>query len=146
MDNRSGSDQAGFVLPAVLLVLAAILILAGGGFEMARQERAAAQAFEGSMRAYWAASAGLAAIVADAPSIPAGSRQTYGDGIWQAEAIWTPLARVDDEYVLALVSSTGSWPLPPGRARRTLQEVMLRSSAGEHTPRPGSRREVFSSY
>ncbi|MEN8144502.1 MAG: hypothetical protein ABFS14_06065 [Gemmatimonadota bacterium] len=146
MEYCRRADEAGFVLPAVLLALVAILILAGGGFEMARQERAAAQAFEGSMRAYWAASAGLAAIVSDAPSIPPGSRRTYGDGTWRAEVEWTPLARVDGEYVLTLVSSTGSWPLPPGRARRTLQEVMLRGSTGEQTPRPGSRREVFSAY
>jgi hypothetical protein len=141
-DLRRWRRTSGFALPATLVVIAGLMLLATGAFLSARLELVISRSHEGSVRAFYLAEAGLATALADASvPIPGWREFTFVTGSSQVTAV--PLIAVDSVTTLYRLESRGMAGGPVfGGAVRTVTVLASRRGRGNLRPLAGSWREI----
>jgi hypothetical protein len=125
---RPVGRQAGFALPAVLIVLLGLGLLVASGFHSAHLELEASRALAASIRAFQGAEAGMALLESGSWSDSIGA---IGDAVSLVATIDTLWISADGSVLLrrsirAIVRDPGGRRL----ARRQLERLWLRQSDG----------------
>ncbi len=139
--GRPSGSEGGYVLPAVLATLVALTLLGVAAFHSARLESLAARSLTGSIRAFYAAEAGLVLLETgrpaggDSTTIPEARIETNREEI---------LALPDGARLVRLVSeATVTVPGGAIEGRRRLSRLRLVPPGGAGGRVEGSWRETI---
>ncbi|MDT8436897.1 MAG: hypothetical protein RRA92_09090 [Gemmatimonadota bacterium] len=132
--------EKGYALPAVLGVLILVSILGAAAYEASRLEGLSVRGLASSVRAFYGAESGLAALAAGRP---AGLDTTLVTGL-RVQTRRTVLVRLEDGTRIVRFDSEAAAPGPGGGrgATRHVTRLAVESDAGI-LPLAGSWRERF---
>ncbi|MFO7587022.1 MAG: hypothetical protein R6X22_03025 [Gemmatimonadota bacterium] len=132
--------EEGYILPAALLSLTVLSLLAIAAFESARLEGLAARSLAASIRAFYAADGGLASLLAGAPE---GVDSTGLAGVRLALRREVLLSLPDGGALVRLVAdASADGAAGRDRARRVLALAVVVGPDGVVLRRPGAWTEI----